>query len=134
MLHPGNELLLWVNNPVANFQCGKTCFIHQLTGCGWCIPQYLCHRFSIKKQRHFPVAFADEFFRIHKFHAHQIVAHTPAQIDGHVVTGAQIIHPQTFLRMDHKYGIIHIAGESLLRKRSSGDGILAGGIDDKTDA
>ena len=31
-------------------------------------------------------------------------------------------------------GIVHIAGEFFLCKRSSGDGILAGGINHKTDA
>ena len=62
--------------------------------------------------------------------------HTPAQINRHVVVGIDFIHWQTLFPNGFQVpgGIIHIAGEILLCKRSSGDGILAGGIDHKTDA
>ena len=73
---------------------------------------------------------------LHKFHAHQIMFHAPAQIDCHVVVGIDLIHRQALFLNGFQVpgGIVHIAGEFLLCKRSSGDGILAGGIDHKTDA
>ena len=60
----------------------------------------------------------------------------PAQIDCHVVVGIDLVHRQPFFLNGFQVpvGIVHIAGKILIRKRSSGDGILAGGIDHKTDA
>ena len=62
--------------------------------------------------------------------------HAPAQIDCHVVVGIDLIHRQALFLNGFQVpgGIVHIAGEFLIRKCSSGDGILAGGIDHKTDA
>ena len=62
--------------------------------------------------------------------------HAPAQINHHVVVGIDLIHRQALFLNGFQVpgGIVHITGELLLCKRSSGDGILAGGIDHKTDA
>ena len=62
--------------------------------------------------------------------------HAPAQIDCHVVAGIDLVHRQPLFPNGFQVpgGIVHIAGELLLCKRSSGNGILAGGIDHKTDA
>ena len=62
--------------------------------------------------------------------------YAPAQIDCHVVVGIDLIHRQALFLNGFQVpcGIVHIAGEFFLCKRSSGDGILAGGIDHKTDA
>ena len=66
-LHPGDELLLRDNHPVADFQGGEICFMHQLIGAGRCDSQYFRHRRRVQKQRQLIIAFVGRFFHVSSF-------------------------------------------------------------------
>ncbi len=84
------------------------------------------HRFDLFG--HFAVFFQEVL-------AHQVVLHTPAQVDGHVVIGIDGVNRQfLFLNALKVIGsVIHLTVKIIIGKGATSDSILTGGIYDKTD-
>ena len=68
--------------------------------------------------------------------AHQVVLHTPAQVDGHVVISIDGVNRQFLLlnALDMIGSIVHLTVKIIIGKSASDDGILTGGVYHEADA
>ena len=67
--------------------------------------------------------------------AHQVVLHTPVQVDGHVVISIDGVNRQFLLlnALDMIGSIVHLTVKIIIGKGATSDSILAGGVYYKTD-
>ena len=71
-----------------------------------------------------------------KFYTHQVMLHAPAQVDGHVIIGVDLVHRQMLLPdgLQMPGSIVHIAYGVPVRKGTAGSGILTVRLRHKADA
>ena len=92
------------------------------------LPQIHIGRISFDLFGHFAVFFQEVL-------AHQVVLHTPAQVDGHVVISIDGVNRQFLLLNALKVigSVVHLTVKIIIGKGATGDRILASGVYNKTD-
>ena len=92
------------------------------------LPQIHTGRISFDLFGHFAVFFQEVL-------AHQVVLHTPAQVDGHMVISIDGVNRQFLLlnALDMIGSIVHLTVKIIIGKGATGDCILAGGVHHKAD-
>ena len=92
------------------------------------LPQIHTGRIIFDLFGHFAVFFQEVL-------AHQVVLHTPAQVDGHMVISIDGVNRQFLLlnALDMIGSIVHLTVKIIIGKGATGDCILAGGVHHKAD-
>ena len=92
------------------------------------LPQIHIGRISFDLFGHFAVFFQEVL-------AHQVVLHTPAQVDGHVVISIDGVNRQFLLLNALKVigSVVHLTVKIIIGKGATGDRILTSGVYNKTD-